>query len=1006
MTIRQKTLLLTGSLLAFSLLLVLLVSRTVLVQQISNLELRRAHERLDIIFRLLNSRREEVTEIAAHWGAWTQTWRFMQDGNRAFVNDDLSAEELRSLKVDYLLLLAPDGTIRAAGAAAGTEVSRDPGRAETVERLRQVALTAPPDAATGRSGFFRKGNRFFIVACQPITSPDGGGVSLGFIVCAEELHQATITRMAELAGQPFALLPADSPELLPWVRDRLARLTPPAFLEFNVDENTFEGVGVIPDLLSPDKIVVHLHGDRSYYRETKKIIWFFIATITGIGALLSLGMLAMLGRIVLNPLDRLSRQVADSGATIITPPGGEELNHLTQVINETMRKLRESEERYRIFVQNFPGIAFRADFDFNVEFLHGAVTQITGYPLEEFLERRIRWDTIIHPDDLPILTGVRSLFETIPGYIDEYEYRIIRNDGTIRLLHTVWQGVCCDLSGRPNGVQGVMYDITEKRALEVSVRESEERYRSFIQNFTGIAFRVRLGTEVVFLHGAVEAITGYTPEDFSSRTPSWRDIVAADDREEFDRMTAALASHPGEVMALEYRITRKDGEIRWLYELISSTGDEQHAAVVVQGAAYDITARKQAEEALVQARDEAQRANRAKSEFLATMSHELRTPLTAILGLSEMLQEQARGPLTAYQLRSVRTIEESGRHLLNLINDILDLASIEAGKLVIYREMVAVEELCRSCLQIVSGPAATKRITLSLNLDQAPETIEADHLRLSQILVNLLSNGVKFTPEGGAVGIRVIGDRDRGVIRFTVWDTGIGISVEDRHELFSPFMQVDSSLSRRHQGTGLGLALVARLTTLQKGTVSLESEAGAGSRFTVTLPWQEGSTHEPPEIGNLSRPPEAQSGPPVVATSALAVSPLILLTEDNPVTREMTSEFLLGRKFQVMEAADGTEALELLKEYHPDLILMDVQMPGIDGIETIRRIRALPSTTGRIPIIALTAFAMQQDRERCLAAGADEYLSKPIRLTYLTERIIALLAAAGSEPSGSGGTDQ
>lgn len=231
-------------------------------------------------------------------------------------------------------------------------------------------------------------------------------------------------------------------------------------------------------------------------------------------------------------------------------------------------------------------------------------------------------------------------------------------------------------------------------------------------------------------------------------------------------------------------------------------------------------------------------AARLKDEFLANMSHELRTPLNAILGLSEGLQEQLYGPLNEKQLKYLQTIEESGRHLLALINDILDLSKIGAGKLILQLEPVLISQVCHTSLRLISQNAQAKNLQVEFesNVDPAA-VILADERRLKQILVNLLSNAVKFTPTGGTIGLKVQDDRTRPALLFTVWDTGIGIAPEALARLFKPFVQLDSSLARRYEGTGLGLSLVARLTQMHGGEVTVQSEPGQGSRFTVSLPW-------------------------------------------------------------------------------------------------------------------------------------------------------------------------
>ena len=388
---------------------------------------------------------------------------------------------------------------------------------------------------------------------------------------------------------------------------------------------------------------------------------------------------------------------------------------------------------------------------------------------------------------------------------------------------------------------------------------------------------------------------------------------------------------------------------------------------------------------------ELEHANSAKDEFLANMSHELRTPLNSILGMSESLLEQRRDPLSDYQQRSLRAVESSGRHLLELINDILDLSKIEAGMLDFYPEILEVAEITRASLLFVKSQAMQKSINLMYAETRTVSKVYADPRRLKQILVNLLTNAVKFTPERGQVTLQVEANEAEDLVQFSVIDNGIGIAPEDLEQLFQPFVQVQSKLNRHFEGTGLGLALVRKLTDLHGGSVQVESKAGSGSRFTINLPWGKAiiTQHENLQSGTelVTAEPSQKSNLPADEPARDAT---ILLAEDNAANVLTIGEYLESYGYKIVNAHDGVEAIERAEATNPDIILMDIQMPAMDGLEAMRRLRANSRFTAT-PIIALTALAMPGDRERCLAAGANEYMSKPVSLKKLLHTVREML---------------
>jgi CheY-like chemotaxis protein/two-component sensor histidine kinase len=376
-----------------------------------------------------------------------------------------------------------------------------------------------------------------------------------------------------------------------------------------------------------------------------------------------------------------------------------------------------------------------------------------------------------------------------------------------------------------------------------------------------------------------------------------------------------------------------------------------------------------------------------KDEFLANMSHEFRTPLNAILGFSEALRDQIYGELNPKQEKVLNIIEESGQHLLELINDILDLSKITTGNFELYISSISVEELCNKSIQLVKQMAKRKNIHVSLMLDENVKYIQADERRLKQILLNLLSNAVKYTEPDGEVGLEVKGDTENQWVHFVVWDTGIGIEEKDLRKIFTPFTQLDSKLSRKYSGTGLGLALVKRLVEMHGGKIDVESESRKGTRFVISMPWKK-SVDVVSKIVLQSSSKRA-SAPPTEREIQ------ILIAEDNEINIMALSDYLTRKNYNVILAKNGVEAVEKAKAHTPDIVLMDVQMPEMDGLEAIRHIRfSEDDRVNSVPIISLTGMAMVGDNEKCLAAGADHYISKPFRMSDLIELINSLLGAS------------
>ncbi|HEX6851520.1 MAG TPA: ATP-binding protein [Candidatus Polarisedimenticolaceae bacterium] len=381
-------------------------------------------------------------------------------------------------------------------------------------------------------------------------------------------------------------------------------------------------------------------------------------------------------------------------------------------------------------------------------------------------------------------------------------------------------------------------------------------------------------------------------------------------------------------------------------------------------------------------------ASKAKSEFLANVSHELRTPLNAVIGFSEYLAGPDFDNLTARQKGFLADIRDSGEHLLQLINDILDLSKIEAGKLEVQRDFVSFAEVLREAAAILRVQAERKSLRFEVHAASDVGVVHVDPKLARQILVNLLSNAVKFTPEGGRIEARAFREGDDLVVE--VEDTGIGIPAEHLARIFEEFHQVDGSYARKYQGTGLGLALVRTMVGMHGGSVGVRSAPGEGSTFVCRFPSCAGAGNVPdlPERDRASAP--APVAPDEAPRAARARVPRVLVVEDNEVSRKLARNVLRSRGFEVLEAETGEEALEVVALELPDLILMDLQLPGLDGLEVTRRLKGDARTAG-VRIVALTAHAAGIDEGRARAAGCEGYLTKPIRLSTFPSQVAAYL---------------
>ncbi|MEW4489802.1 PAS domain-containing protein [Thalassoglobus sp. JC818] len=607
--------------------------------------------------------------------------------------------------------------------------------------------------------------------------------------------------------------------------------------------------------------------------------------------------------------------------------------------------------------------------------------------LADFLER-------IHIDDrAEVELSIRSALENTEPFRSEYR---VYSDGEFRwvlsLAHLSLEDELSSLQ-----MVGVEVDITERKNSELNLKLNEERLRLAGEASGFGSFHIDVLKRELHWSFEVRRILGYGDTDIL--TESFDDVPQFIHPEDRDSYAAAIRQaltdpwHPrGD---LEHRVIRPDGEVRYVRtNWLSMWNDSVDGPKVEQviGTMLDITRQRDNERKLELARQQAEVANESKSAFVANMSHEIRTPMTSILGYAELIQGRITDPEA---LEYLHTIRRNGDYLLEIINDILDLSKIEAGKLEVDSEKFDPSRIVEDVRSIMEVRATEKDLILDvIYANPIPAKIHSDPKRLKQILVNLVGNAIKFTHQGKVtLTVRTV---ERTSLEFKIADTGIGIGPEQQQRLFKPFSQGDASVSRHFGGTGLGLAISRRLTEMLSGTVSVESELGKGSVFTLRIPVGDIGDVEFVEPGS---PSEFEEKTPVATpVEQIQLDGRVLVVDDRRDVRFLTKHILTKAQATVHELEDGQQAVEYITERVnvgevPDLILLDMQMPNLDGYETARQLRKIGYQG---PIIALTADAMQGDMNRCIESGCNAYLSKPIHSRALVEMVDRFMSNGSS----------
>jgi len=637
------------------------------------------------------------------------------------------------------------------------------------------------------------------------------------------------------------------------------------------------------------------------------------------------------------------------------------------------RKLRESEERFRIMADGCPKAMWVTDAGGGILFVNRAYREFCGSTYDQVAGHR--WQSLIHPEDAPeyLAAFQRAVREHGPF---QAEVRVRRADGQWRWLVSHAEPRFAP-DGEFLGHVGLSPDITEREQAEQALQTSEEKFRQFAENIREVFWMMTPAAgEVLYVSPVYEHVWGRSCESLYRDPMAWAEAIHPDDQQ---RAHAQFVRQlQGESVDSEYRILTPGGREKWIRDRAFPIRDQAGQLIRVAGIAEEITERKQYEEQLIRARENADAANQAKSRFLANMSHEIRTPMNGVMGMTQLLLQTS---LTVEQQRYATVAQTSAKAVLTLIDDILDLSKIEARKVALENRSFHLGRTVEGVIELLRTQAGAKGLDLRCQVSPGiPPYLSGDPYRLRQVLTNLTANAIKFTGRG-EVTLDAAPETQGGgtaTVRFTIIDTGIGMRPDQAATLFQPFAQADVSTTRIYGGTGLGLAICKHLVEMMGGAIGVDTREGAGSTFWFTA------------VFGLAPDPPPGQGESTICRTPRGTRARILLAEDNVTNREVALLQLHKLGYHAGAVTNGAEAVEKVQQGGYDLVLMDCEMPVMDGFEAARRIRLLHSG---IPIVAITASAMAEDRKRCLHAGMNDFVAKPVDLGHLSDVLARWLAA-------------
>lgn len=993
MKIRNKTMAILAITFIFLFALLIVTTDQIMGNSYEKLEEKEVAQNVARASEALGTKIDTLYIMARDYGAWDDTFYFVQGENEAYINETLTPSIVANLETNMILFY---DSSRKLHYSAGVDIQSVEEKAVSPAMLEYINATEnlfTPLENQEIYGIINSPEGPLLIASYPITKTLGGEPA-GTIIFARYLDAALIEELEETTKLSLntEIFNQDDAASYPIVSPLNSEHG--TFYLDHITETTITGTTILEDINGNPLLSLDVEMPRDIYQQGQSAREYMLYALLAIGFIFGLVLTSSLEKTVLSRLSLLSKNLTEitekgSLSSRVQLKGNDELQNLADNINQMLGSLEEKEKVIK-----------------TLDLLESSLESIdAGIMVVDMNSRIIMNRKFIDMWEINVAVmsqnDVAKVLEHIVSRTKDAEEKNISLEqlqsasNKDRITLNIKNGDIYDWYVgsilQNEKIIGKVYcttDITDSVKVQTLEQESKQRLETIISNIISGVILVDAEThQIVDANPVAEKLIGLPKEKIVGNV--CHNFIC----------TAQMGKCPITDLGLavdrsERVLINKEGKkLPILKSAISVTISDKKYLVE---SFVDLTKMKEAERSLIESKIAAESANRAKSEFLATMSHELRTPLNSIIGFSDLMIGGSVGAVADMQKKFLGNISTSGKHLLSLINNVLDLSKIEAGKMELNNELFSAYCTIDEVKQLVSPLADKKGLKLEFVRDEHLDKIYADRIRFKQILFNLASNAIKFTPQGGKITIssRLVDN----MAQFTVTDTGIGISEENKNKLFQPFMQLDSATNRKYEGTGLGLSLVKQFVELHKGHIWFESEVGKGTSFTFELPLQPGknvgTTEEAvraetvpvrSEVKSINYAPEpsipessAASKTPVPKIMdppyAKGDEPLILVVEDDDASRELLEVTLVHEGYRVASAASGKIALELANEMKPLAITLDIMMPGMDGWDVLKQLKEKEQTQN-IPVIITS---MVDEKKLSIIWGAVEHFTKPI----------------------------